>query len=99
MAKTTTKRDIVLKITHETGLRQLEVKEVVQRTLDTIIESLAAGNKVELRNFGVFEPVRRRARIGRNPNDPTVTVHIPEKWVADFTPGRLMKARIEKLPL
>ena len=90
-----TKRDIVMKIAEETGLRQSDVKEIVQRVLDRIIDALAEGSKVELRNFGVFERVVRKARIGRNPNRPSVEIKIPEKIVADFTPGKIMKSKVE----
>jgi nucleoid DNA-binding protein len=95
MAECVTKRDIVTKIADDTGLRQSDVKEVVQRVLDYIIEALSEGKKVELRNFGIFEPVIRKARIGRNPNKPGVEIKIPEKTVADFTPGKIMKAKVE----
>jgi DNA-binding protein HU-beta/integration host factor subunit alpha len=97
MSKCTTKRELVVKIAKETGLTQLEVKEVVQRVLDSVIDSLAAGNTIELRNFGIFKPVKRKARVGRNPNNPTVEVQIPAKWIADFKPGKIMKERIAKL--
>jgi nucleoid DNA-binding protein len=63
-----TKRDIVVRISNETGLVQQQVLDVVQRTLDYIAEAVAHGRKVELRNFGVFEVKIRKARIGRNPN-------------------------------
>ena len=99
MSECVTKRDIVVRITRETGLTQFEVKEVVQRALDCITEALAEGKKVELRNFGVFAPVMRRARIGRNPNNPGVEIRIPEKWVADFKPGKVMKDKVGNLPL
>ena len=60
---TLTKRDLVVRISEETGLVQLQVIEVVQKTLDYITEALAKGDKVELRNFGVFEvKVRKAAR-------------------------------------
>lgn len=95
MADCLTKRDIVMRIAKETGLRQSDVKEVVQKTLDGIIDALAERKKVELRNFGVFTPVVRKARIGRNPNKPEIEVKIPEKIVADFKPGRIMKAKVE----
>jgi nucleoid DNA-binding protein len=99
MSETITKRDIVIKVQKDLGPRmtQLEVKEVVQRVLDMIIDALAAGHTVELRNFGIFKPVKRKARIGRNPNNPSVEVRIPEKWVADFKPGRIMKMRVSEL--
>ena len=95
MADCLTKRDIVMKIADETGMRQSDVKEVVQRILDGIVEALASGKKVELRNFGVFTPVIRKARIGRNPNKPGTEIKIPEKVVADFKPGKIMKAKVE----
>jgi nucleoid DNA-binding protein len=97
MSKCTTKRELVVKIAKETGLTQLEVKEVVQRVLDSIIDSLAAGNTIELRNFGIFKPVKRKARVGRNPNNPSVQVQIPAKWVADFKPGKIMKEKVGKI--
>ncbi len=97
MSECVTKRDIVVKITKETGLTQFEVKEVLQRALDCIVEALAERKKVELRNFGIFTPVVRKARIGRNPNNPGVEIKIPEKWVADFKPGKIMKARVSQL--
>jgi nucleoid DNA-binding protein len=77
-------------------LPQQAVKEVIQKTLDYIVESLAAGNSVELRNFGVFRVRTRRARLGRNPNKPDQEVRIPAKKVPDFKPGRIMKARVER---
>jgi len=97
MSNTTTKRELVVSIANETGLTQLEVKEVIQRTLESIINALAQGKTVELRNFGIFKPVKRKARIGRNPNNPSVEVKIPEKWIADFKPGRVMKLKVAGL--
>jgi len=97
MSRSTTKRELVVKIAKETGLTQLEVKEVVQRVLDSIVDSLAAGSTIELRNFGIFKPVKRKARVGRNPNNPSVQVRIPAKWIADFKPGKIMKDRVAKI--
>ena len=97
MSDTTTKRELVVRIANETGLTQLEVKEVIQRTLDCVTEALAQGRAVELRNFGIFKPVRRKARVGRNPNNPSVEVKIPAKWIADFKPGRIMKQKVAAL--
>ena len=91
-----TKRDLVVRIAAETGLTQLAVKTVIQKTLDYIIESLARGDNVELRNFGVFLVRTREARMGRNPNRPTELVPIPRRKVADFKPGRIMKAKVHR---
>jgi len=95
---TLTKRDLVIRISNETGLVQQQVLEVVQKTLDYIAESLAKGDKVELRNFGVFEVKVRKARIGRNPNKPETDVPIPERSVVKFKPGKEMRADVFKLP-
>ncbi|MEJ2745853.1 MAG: integration host factor subunit beta [bacterium] len=91
-----TKRELAVRIASETQLPQQAVKEVIQKTLDYIVESLAAGNSVELRNFGVFMVRTRKARLGRNPNKPEQEVRIPAKKVPDFKPGRIMKARVER---
>src|SRR5215471_15015911 len=94
---TLTKRDLVIRISTETGLIQQQVLEVVQKTLDYISEALSNGDKVELRNFGVFEVKVRKARIGRNPNAPAKDVPIPERSVAKFKAGKEMRAQVFKL--
>src|SRR3974377_1386642 len=94
---TLTKRDLVIRISEETGRIQQQVLTVVQKTLDYIAEALAKGDKVELRNFGVFEVKVRKARIGRNPNSPATDVPIPERSVAKFKAGNEMRAEVVKL--
>jgi len=95
---TLTKRDLVIRISEETGLIQQQVLDVIQKTLDYIAEALAKGEKVELRNFGVFEVKVRKARIGRNPNAPATDVPIPERSVVKFKPGKEMRAEVIKIP-
>jgi len=95
---TLTKRDLVTRISEETGLTQQQVLDVVQKTLDYIGESLAKGDKVELRNFGVFEVKTRKARVGRNPNAPETDVPIPARSVVKFKAGKEMAAAVIKLP-
>ena len=95
---TLTKRDLVIRISEETGLIQQQVLTVVQKTLDYIAEALAKGDKVELRNFGVFEVKVRKARIGRNPNAPETDVPIPERSVVKFKPGKEMRGEVIKIP-
>ncbi len=94
---TLTKRDLVIRISEETNLIQQQVLDVVQKTLDHIAEALAKGDKVELRNFGVFEVKVRKARIGRNPNAPATDVPIPERSVVKFKPGKEMRAEVLKI--
>lgn len=95
---TLTKRDLVIRISEETGLIQQQVLTVVQKTLDYIAEALARGDKVELRNFGVFEVKVRKARVGRNPNAPATDVPIPERSVVKFKPGKEMRVEVIKIP-
>lgn len=87
-----------MRISEETGLVQEKVLDIVQKTLDYISEALAKGDKVELRNFGVFEIKVRKARIGRNPNAPETDVPIPERSVVKFKPGKEMRAAVLQLP-
>lgn len=90
-----TKKDIVIKIAEDTELKQIDVKGVVQRTLDHIVEALAKGETVELRNFGIFKVKSRKSRVGRNPKTGA-TVPIPEKRIVSFKPGMIMKKRVMK---
>lgn len=92
-----TKRDLVIRISNETGLVQQSVLEIVQKTFDYLTESLANGNKVELRNFGVFEVKVRKARVGRNPNAPANDVRIPPRAVVKFKAGKEMRDAVLKL--
>jgi nucleoid DNA-binding protein len=94
---TLTKRDLVMRISEETGLIQSQVFEVVQKTLNQITESLAKGDKVELRNFGVFDVKIRKARVGRNPQKPETDVPIPARSMVKFKAGKEMKAEVLKL--
>ena len=90
-----TKKDIVIKIAEDTELKQIDVKRIVQRTLDHIVEALAKGETVELRNFGIFKVKTRKSRVGRNPKTG-MTVPIPEKRIVSFKPGMVMKKRVMK---
>ena len=90
-----TKKDIVIKIAEEAELKQIDVKIIVQKTLDHIVEALTKGETVELRNFGIFKVKSRKSRVGRNPKTG-VTVPIPEKRIVSFKPGMVMKKRVMK---
>ena len=88
-----TKKDIVLRITDMTNIKQVDVKKVVQKTFDVIIDSLVRSEKVELRNFVVFKIKERRARFGRNPRTGE-SVPVPPRKVVIFKPGLEMKKKI-----
>ncbi len=92
-----TKRDIVIEVSEETGLTQLKVLEVIQKTLDHITNSLAEQRDVELRNFGVFEVRLTKQRVGRNPKQPEVNFVIPPRATVKFKPGKIMRQKISML--
>ena len=91
-----TKRDLVMRISDETGLVQQDVLKVVQKTLDYISDAVTTGKKVELRNFGVFEVKMRKARKARNPRTGD-KVFVPEKFVVTFKPGKEMEERVREM--
>lgn len=98
-----TKKEIVKKISDEIGLTQLKTKDIVQRTLDAIIQTLVEEGRIELRNFGVFEVKRRAPRKARNPRTGE-KVSVPSKNVVTFKPGKEMEELVrnmnpENLPL
>ena len=90
-----TKKEIVRTISEEIGLTQLKTKEIVQKTFDAIIEALVNERRIELRNFGVFEVKKRAARKARNPKTGD-KVHVPEKFVVTFKPGKEMEERVNQ---
>ena len=86
------------RISEETGMAQSHVALVVDKTLASITDSLSRNEGVELRNFGVFEVRFRKARVGRNPADPTKEFPIPPRASVKFKAGKLMKELVRKLP-
>jgi len=91
-----TKKEIVKKISEDIGLTQLKTKDIVQRTLDAIIHTLVTENRIELRNFGVFEVKRRAPRKARNPRTGD-KVYVPSKNVVTFKPGKEMEELVRKM--
>ncbi|QDV67335.1 DNA-binding protein HU [Rosistilla carotiformis] len=91
-----TKKDIVKTISEEVGLTQQQTKKIVQKTFDAIIESLVKEERIELRNFGVFEVKLRAARKARNPRTGK-QVSVPAKYVVTFKPGKEMESRVAEL--
>jgi len=91
-----TKKEIVKKISEDIGLTQLKTKDIVQRTLDAIIQTLVSEGRIELRNFGVFEVKRRAPRKPRNPRTGD-KVYVPSKNVVTFKPGKEMEELVRKM--
>ncbi len=92
--QTVTKRELVQRVAEKTGVQQINAKEVIQNFLDEIINELSRGNRLEFRDFGVFEPKTKASRIARNPRTGA-KVEVPEKTTVKFKVGRLMKKKIQ----
>jgi len=93
-----TKKEIVKEISEQLGLTQLKTKEIVQKTFDAIVDTLLREKRIELRNFGVFEVKRRKARKARNPRTGE-RVDVEPKNVVTFKPGKEMEERVRKLDM
>lgn len=92
-----TKRELAIQVAKQTGYKQQDVMNVIQETLELIVKQLATGEGLELRNFGVFELVTRKSKVGRNPNAPSQQVVIPERVVVKFKPGKVMRTLVSKV--
>jgi nucleoid DNA-binding protein len=90
-----TKKEIAKKISEQSGITVLLALEAVQMVFDGIMETLVDEGRTELRNFGVFEVKRRRARKARNPRTGE-GVSVPERSVVTFKPGREMEERVNQ---
>ena len=91
---TITKRDLVARVSNETGLSQQQVYGVIQKTLDAVTSDLAQGHTVVMRKFGTFEVRQTKAKVGRNPQNPGVDVLIPPRASVRFKPGKEMKEKV-----
>lgn len=91
-----TKKEIVKQISEKLGLTQLKTKEIVQLTFDAIIDTLIEDTRIELRNFGVFQVKKRKARKARNPRTGE-RVDVPPKNVVTFKPGKEMEERVRQM--
>lgn len=90
---TITKKELVNRIADTTGHTKVVVKDILQFFLDEIIDELARGNRLEFREFGVFEVRERAARRAQNPRT-LEKVEVPSKRVVKFKVGRLMRERV-----
>ncbi|MBI5274448.1 MAG: HU family DNA-binding protein [Chlamydiales bacterium] len=92
---TITKKKLIQVISQKRGMHPNDVRNVIQSFLDTMTEYLAEGDRLEFRDFGVFEVVKRKQKIGRNPKNADVPIVIPARPAVKFTPGKKMKELIE----
>jgi integration host factor subunit beta len=91
---TITKKKLIQNISQARGLHPNDVRNVIQAFLDAMTDTLSQGDRLEFRDFGVFEIVERKQKIGRNPKNASVPIVIPARKAVKFTPGKKMKKLI-----
>lgn len=90
---TVTKKELIDRIAENTQAKRVVVKRIVQNFLDEIVNELTDGNRLEFRDFGVFETRTRAARVAQNPKT-LERVPVPAKRTVKFKMGRLMKQKL-----
>jgi len=93
---TITKKELIDRIADSTNYKRVQVKKIVQQFLDELVLELGRGNRLEFRDFGVFETKLRKARKAQNPKT-LEPVAVPEKRTVKFKVGRLMKQKLGDL--
>ena len=91
---TITKKELIDRIAEKTACKRVLVKRIVQSFLDEIIDELGNSNRLEFRDFGVFESKFRAARVAQNPKT-LERVEVPPKRTVKFKVGRLMKLKLQ----
>ena len=91
---TITRKELVDRIAKRTSSKRTVVKTILHFFLDEIIAELGEGNRLEFRDFGVFEPRARAARTAQNPQN-LAKVKVPARRAVRFKPGRLMKGKFD----
>ena len=92
---TITKKELIDRIAEKTQAKRIVVKRIVQSFLDEVIDELAQNNRLEFRDFGVFETRTRAARVAQNPKT-LERVQVPAKRTVKFKMGRLMKQKLSE---
>jgi len=91
--KTITRKDMGLKIAERMNLESELVDEIITAFVDSFKESILAGDKIELRNFGVFQMLKRAPKVGRLITSNT-QINLPESNYLSFKAGKEMKDKI-----
>ena len=94
---TITKKELIDLIAERTQAKRVLVKQIVQSFLDEITTELSRGNRLEFRDFGVFEAKTKAARVAQNPKT-LERVEVPAKRTVKFKMGRLMKDNLGVAP-
>lgn len=91
---TITKKDLVDRVSSATGLKRSQVRDVVQCLFDQIVLELGRGNRLEFRDFGIFETKDRAPRVAQNPKT-LERVEVPAKRTVKFKVGKLMQDSLD----
>jgi len=95
---TITKKEFIDRIAEQESCKRIFVKCIIQSFLDAIIDELSNGNRLEFRDFGVFESKIRASRQAQNPKTMD-KVQVPSKRTVKFKLGRILKKRLLETPL
>ena len=90
-----TKAELVDEVAHAVQLTKKQAETIVNIVFDSIVDSLRAGQKIELRGFGSFRLRSRKSRTGRNPKTGE-KVDVPSKKIPYFKPGKELKELINQ---
>ena len=93
---TITNKQCILKIKEKLGMEPEDVKRIIQEFLEISKEYLLNGDRIEIRNFGIFKIVIKKKMIGRNPRKPEKAIVIPERMAIKFTPSEELKYLVER---
>lgn len=91
------KKDFVEIVSNRVKMHPDRVAEVLTAFLDVLGDEIGAGHRIELRNFGVFRPVVRRERPGRNPKRPEITIPVPKRVSVVYKPGGKVLRQLQQI--
>jgi nucleoid DNA-binding protein len=90
---TITKKELIDRIAKSTQAKRVTVKGIIQAFLAELTAELVKGNRIEFRDFGVFETRNRASRVAQNPKT-LQRVDVPAKRTVKFKVGRMMRDRL-----
>jgi integration host factor subunit beta len=93
---TATKKKLIHSIAQDKNIHPNDARQIIQAFLDKITKSLAKGDRLEFRDFGIFEVVERKQKIGRNPKKADIPIVIPARLAVKFTAGKKMDEQLKK---
>ena len=94
---TATKKKLINSIAKEKNIHANDARQIIQAFLGRVTKSLASGERLKFRDFGVFEVVKRKQKIGRNPKKADLPIVIPARQVVKFTPSKKMDQATKKM--